>query len=975
MWLQQRYSFTIVKTIRYLNNMKNLLSLPPNLTHYFHQIENKDQSQWFCSSDLENTPLGSGGGTSWLLKQCWQNDNVENFSEWLGNDKRIIIHAGGQSRRLPSYAPSGKILTPIPIFRWERGQKIDQNLLDLQVPLYKKILEKTPSNLNTVIASGDVYIRSEGKITELPDVDIACYGLWVNAELAKNHGVFVCDKSNPQDLLYMLQKPSIEELQELSQDKLYLMDIGIWVLSDKAIEVLVKRSGYSKDDKGNLVISKPLNFYDLYGDFGLEIGQKDNGNDPELNDLSVAILPLPKGEFYHFGTSKELISSTLAIQNRVIDQRVIFHKDAKPHPSMFIQNAEVKVSLHAQQRNLWIENSFIGEKWELDSNHIITGIPQNDWEIKLPNSISLDIVPIDEDLFCIRPYGFNDKFRGEVGAADTNWMESSIQTWLSDRDLSLDDLSINERTDIQSANIFPVVTKKELTEALITFMLSGGDSTIRSEYVNHERISATDISDRANLKRLYAQREAFRKENYPLLHKNFEKSVIYQIDLDDVAKRVAKDNIQLSNDNTPSDPFLKMHEFMFQAKIKQYQNKPYSNEEQKAFNILQENIINTLPCNNLTPELNVYRDQIVWGRSPIRIDLAGGWTDTPPYSLMHGGAVVNMAIELNGQPPLQVYIKPSKEKKIILRSIDIGTREDISTYEELSRFDEIGSAFSIPKGALCLAGFHPNYSANKYNSLIDQLNEFGSGIEISTLAAIPKGSGLGTSSILAATVLGALSDFCGFAWDRNEVSHRTLVLEQLLTTGGGWQDQYGGVLPGIKLIHTEKGNSQLPEIKWAPEFVFSNPENKAKMLLYYTGITRVAKNILSEIVKGMFLNENENNALLAEMKQHAFDTFDVLQRGNFDKFSNSVAHTWLQNQQLDAGTNPPEVQKIISHIDDYTSSYKLPGAGGGGYILIIAKDQDAAGKIRQTLISNPPNNLARFVDIDLSRTGLQVTRS
>jgi len=58
--------------------------------------------------------------------------------------------------------------------------------------------------------------------------------------------------------------------------------------------------------------------------------------------------------------------------------------------------------------------------------------------------------------------------------------------------------------------------------------------------------------------------------------------------------------------------------------------------------------------------MNVYPDQIVWGRSPVRIDLAGGWTDTPPYCLMEGGSVVNMAIELNGQPPIQVYAKPSK---------------------------------------------------------------------------------------------------------------------------------------------------------------------------------------------------------------------------------------------------------------------------------------------------------------------------
>ena len=98
-----------------------------------------------------------------------------------------------------------------------------------------------------------------------------------------------------------------------------------------------------------------------------------------------------------------------------------------------------------------------------------------------------------------------------------------------------------------------------------------------------------------------------------------------------------------------------------------------------------------------------YRDQIVWGRSPVRIDLAGGWTDTPPYCLYAGGNVVNVAIELNGQPPLQVYIKPSDTHKIILRSIDLGAMEVISSWDELRDYNKVGSPFSIPKAALALA--------------------------------------------------------------------------------------------------------------------------------------------------------------------------------------------------------------------------------------------------------------------------------
>lgn len=958
--------------------MKKLLSLPPNLVSYFHDIEGKDEQEWFCASDPVGKRVGSGGGTSWLLKESWKSEGeVSSFDKWLSDDKRVVMHAGGQSRRLPSYASVGKILTPIPVFRWERGQRLDQNLLDLQLPLYEKILSKAPAGLNTLIASGDVYIRAEGAIDALPNADVVCYGLWADPSQATNHGVFVCDRNNPDDLQYMLQKPSQQVLQDLAGEHLYLMDIGIWILSDRAVEVLMQKSGYTIDKSGKLIVPDDPGFYDLYSDFGLSLGSKAVCADKEVNALSVAILPLPKGEFYHYGTSKELISSTLSIQNRIVDQRSILHKDSKPHPSMFIQNAEVNIKLNSHQRNLWIENSFIGDGCHIESEHILTGIPENNWKLDLHSGICLDFMPVNEDEYCIRPYGYYDAFRGAVGSEDTQWMGVSFSEWIRERTIEFSQLDFSADEDIQSARLFPVMKLSDITEGFVQWMVQPvKDEHYLQLWRSSERLSADMLSDRANLKRLYSQRNHFRNRNITQLHKNYRKSVFHQVDLNHEARRVALNGIQLSEDLIICDDrFTQMHEQMFRAKVKQYQNKDYSKEEQSAFRILQDSIIEPLRNEKLHPHLSVFHDQIVWGRSPVRIDLAGGWTDTPPNCLINGGAVVNMAVELNGQPPLQVYIKPAKEYKIILRSIDIGTREDINTYDELSCYNQVGSAFSIPKAALVLAGFHPSYSAEYYASLEMQLQSFGSGIEISTLAAIPKGSGLGTSSILAATVLGALSDFCGHSWSHNEISHRTLVLEQLLTTGGGWQDQYGGVLPGIKLLESNKGFNQTLEVKWTSDFLFTQPEYKACMLLYYTGITRTAKDILSEIVKGMFLNDSANTFLVKEMKQHAFDTFNVLQRNDFGGLCTSVKRTWEQNKMLDRGTNPPAVQQLIKSFEDFASAYKLPGAGGGGYMYIIAKDPDAAGRIRNLLNSNPPNNRARFVDMNLSQSGFQVTRS
>ena len=376
-----------------------------------------------------------------------------------------------------------------------------------------------------------------------------------------------------------------------------------------------------------------------------------------------------------------------------------------------------------------------------------------------------------------------------------------------------------------------------------------------------EPLNSNELAERANLRRLFNQRKAFRRQNWSAMAKNWSHSVFYQLDLADAAEQFERQQIPLPPPLPNDAPLMtRIHDAMFRG------------DSQKAFSLLREGLVSVLQkdgsfvTSDVTkePSLCVYDDQIVWGRSPVRIDIAGGWTDTPPYCLMEGGCVINFAIELNGQPPLQAYVKPSKEYRIVLRSIDLGAMEVVETKEQLMDFMHVGSPFSIPKAALVLAGFGSSDSL----SLRSQLEVFGSGIELTLLSAVPAGSGLGTSSILAATVLGALNDFCGLGWDKNVIGHRTLMLEQMLTTGGGWQDQFGGLLGGVKLLQTVGGFEQNPLVRWLPNDLWTQPEYRACHLLYYTGITRTAKQILAEIVRRMFLNDNAELRLLREMKEH-----------------------------------------------------------------------------------------------------------
>lgn len=904
--------------------MKKLLSLPPNLVGCFHQVTGLSRDEYYCTNDPVGHKLGSGGGTAWLLRQAYGaslNDNGESddvaFGQWLGREKRILLHAGGQSRRLPSYAPSGKILTPVPVFRWERGQRLSQNLLSLQVPLYEQIMEAAPDDIHTMVVSGDVYIRATKPLQKIPEADVICYGLWLGPEIAKDHGVFVSSREHPSSLECMLQKPSVETLNALLKDHFYLTDIGIWLFSDRAVQLLMNRS----TENGKTVE------YDMYGEFGLALGTHPTVIDEEINKLKVVILPLPGGEFYHFGTSRELISSMVTIQNLVNDQRRIMHHSTKPHPSMFVQNAITDYRLTSENTNVWIENSHVGAHWKLTHDHVITGVPENDFHVSLSPGQCVDVVPVGEHSWAVRCYHIDDKFAGAA----------------------------------QQEKRFPVVDSVEKIGKCIIQSPppSGGVGEGVDSY-----LSAEDISNRANIYRLVEQRRMFRKKNWPMLAANWQHSVFYQLDLEDAARDYREMGLQLPAELSEDAPLLtRIHDAMFR------------NDSARAFSLLQKGLTCQVLTEKLLPRMSVYSDQIVWSRSPVRIDIAGGWTDTPPYCLMEGGTVVNLAIELNGQPPLQAYVRPAKDYHIILRSIDLGAMEKITTYEELSDFRQVGSPFSIPKAALALAGFHPDFSAERYSSLKQQLEAFGCGIELTLLSAIPAGSGLGTSSVLAATVLGALNDFCGLAWDKNEIGHRTLVLEQLLTTGGGWQDQFGGILQGVKLLQTEPGFGQNPTVRWLPNDLYTQPEYQACHLLYYTGITRTAKKILAEIVSRMFLNQHDELRLLRAMRNHTIDMYEAIQRADFRQMGLLVRHTWQQNQLIDSGTNPAEVETITRQIDDLCLGYKLGGAGGGGYLYMVAKDPDAAVRVRQILNNDPTNGNARFVDMTLSTKGLQVSRS
>ncbi|MFB0554411.1 MAG: hypothetical protein ACETWQ_13990, partial [Phycisphaerae bacterium] len=376
-----------------------------------------------------------------------------------------------------------------------------------------------------------------------------------------------------------------------------------------------------------------------------------------------------------------------------------------------------------------------------------------------------------------------------------------------------------------------------------------------------------------------------------------------------------------------------------------------------------------------TPPRRALRsDEIVWGRAPARFDTGGGWTDTPPYSLEHGGCVIDIAVNLNGQPPIQAYMRVIDEPVIHLYSIDLGTRIEVNSLDELLDYRQATSEHALAKAALALSGFSLE-TANwpKGTTLKQMLEQFGGGIELTTLAAIPKGSGLGTSSIMGAVILAVIQRVIGQTLTQKELFHAVLRLEQSLTTGGGWQDQIGGAVGGAKIVTTEPGLVPDAQIRYLPADVIDPKVNNGQTLLYYTGITRLAKDILGQVVGRYLDRDRKTLSTLGQIHALAPQVAEALSQKDIRAFGQLVDAAWQLNKQLDPNSSNDEIEALLSRVRPYIFGAKLLGAGGGGFLLMVCKSAKDAEHVRMMLEAEPANDHALFFDYEINPKGLVVT--
>lgn len=939
--------------------IETLLTVPPCMAEFLSSSPAgnalRDRLAWprggrvFVTSDPEGKKLGSGGGTVHLLWRAWQASGVESLDEWLAGSQKLVMHAGGESRRLPAYASIGKIFLPLPMQTGMDAQRFDQMLCDFQAPAYSRALEEAGPEAAVLITAGDVLLEFDPLAIPPVHADITGVGMRVSAEVARDFGVFFVrnqtriSRADTREIAFFLQKPSTEEIHARSNYHDFFVDTGMWLLSARAVKFLFRRCGWI-EEKGFATPDELPSRLDLYTDVGTQLGKPDT-------EFTAGVIPLENAKFHHLGSSRQLFESLYDLQaNQHTSRRCFF--TATPEHAVVAES----------KRPVWADCIGAREPVRAQGANVLTGFPPESRIHHVPENVCVDIVPLAADAFCLRVYLLDDTGRGRtICGCDAG-------AWLDARGLPAN------AADVFELNIYPVLRAHEITQEWLDWFLAEKPEPGTAP----EFLSARKIQSRVNLERYFAQRIRGQEEALTgFFQACLQKSIPANFDQDFkvlaafVNARLPdlKEWILLHRAELADKLFKVEHRARFELFVN------LLGGSGNPFDLLREKILECRPPSKNPPQLTLKEDQIVWARSPLRLDLAGGWTDTPPFCFERGGDVLNLAVLLNGQPPAQVFVRPIKERVLRIKSIDLGSSETIDSHGQLADYRSPESSFALAKAALALAGFDPCFQTEKkFPDLSSQLEFFGAGLELTMLCAVPKGSGLGTSSVLAATLLGALNRACGLGWDRIGLYQQVIAMEQLLTTGGGWQDQAGALFPGMKLIQTSPGLGQIPSVRFLPQEMIAGLANRT-WLLYYTGITRLAKNILAEIVTDMFLGRQETRLILSGISANARRVYEAIQTGDLPEVVRGVRRSWRLNTLLDPETTNPLIEAILSRCSRELAAWKLLGAGGGGYLLMCCKDELAASRVRALLESEPPNPRARFVDFTVASQGLEVTVS
>ncbi len=930
----------------------------------------------------------------------------------------LICHSGGDSRRTPAYTAQGKIFTPVPT----RGA--DQQPLALFDLIHRTVTNvPQPEGGQVLITSGDVLLTFDHASVDFSKPGVTGVAYFGPVERGARHGVYIPDQFDAHEdrtvclpVADFLQKPSAELVaahRGIDPFGRVAIDTGLVRLDPATCQHLLNHAVPRAKKNGLLqaVVEGLCPSMDLYEEFMMalvpsiteeayiqQLGvqrkhapahlQRLRAFYRAMHTLSFHVNIVPTCEFFHIGSSRELLTGfstlsrtaqTYAFENG--SASVI--EDANNAEQSFIFNSCIQASLQTG-RALIEAVDYAGPRMELMGDNIVTGLPAEAREaVVLPAGIGLVCLPIQENQWSVVVYGLEDDFKTPFGTERTcHFLNHDIAHWMKSNHITASQMwqQGEQKDGLWRARIWRVGPLNEvLSEALQIATGGGWTSTKRAA-----RYSLADLVVRVNQARLLeVRREIHRKINvmqvrYRLLNDDAlsARTVCDEIRTEAEAFDVLQQLSNLVQSETQQKPLLRARVLKLMAMIRErhLQKRDVAPTSEaflrEAFAAVSESVaVNFVPMQKPRAAA-ILHDQVVWVTTPVRIDFAGGWSDTPPICSELGGQVLNAAITLNGLYPIQVMAKLNNAGTIRLSSIDLGQRQEIATTEDVLDHHDPYDWAALAKAALVLTGIVPSHPEK---SLKAWLRKLGGGLDLTIFSALPKGSGLGTSSILGAAVMACLDRVLGIPYQADRIIRMTSILEQRMNTGGGWQDQVGGILPGVKLISTQPGSDQTIALRWAVFDMTPGSILQQRCLLYFTGQKRMARNILHNVVGNYLARAPQTYQIVKRLKQGAVRTKEALDAQDVQGFAAGVAEYWELKKAIDAGSTNPSIEAVLELIRDDVDATLLPGAGGGGFIFMIAKDAAAAQRIRETLTAHPLNAQSRFFDFAVDQQGLKVT--
>ena len=366
--------------------------------------------------------------------------------------------------------------------------------------------------------------------------------------------------------------------------------------------------------------------------------------------------------------------------------------------------------------------------------------------------------------------------------------------------------------------------------------------------------------------------------------------------------------------------------------------------------------------------------------APGRIDLAGGWSDTPPISYEHGGSVLGVSVVVDGVKPISARCRRiagwtgvrliTEARRATDGSLINIDQAEIHTLRDLADYRDPKATACLLKAALICIGLVPRLyvlrDVNEEHLLDEPIQPFvdaffqtsdGCGVELVATSLLPKGSGMGGSSLLGGCVLAAISQCAGVQIVRESESEDTrtqhdpkesliyavLILEQLMTTGGGWQDQTN-LIGGFKIARTPANiiplDLKIEPLSGVPKEVIDDFNDR--LVLVYTGTPRLAKNLLLQVLRRWARRTDEIRANMDALVQGAEQAASAIaSSADIDQLAACMSQYRTQKKimigSFDAA-EPPHVSQMMDLLFDakLISGGTILGAGGGGYLALVA---------------------------------------